>query len=156
MRAHGYILKAMTTRFVSPPDPAAYNRQIWEIVRQVPAGKVCTYGQIAAMIPPPGGMTLRDYETFGARWAGGAMAACPQDVPWQRVINAQGKISLRKGGGALRQRELLESEGIEFDERERVDFSRFGWEGPPEEWLKAHGLLPPPPLTKPARSERLI
>ncbi|MDO9349360.1 MAG: MGMT family protein [Anaerolineales bacterium] len=70
---------------------------VWDIVRQIPAGKVATYGQIAALIPPPGGMPLPDYLAFEARWVGGAMAACPPDVPWQRVINAQGKISLRPG-----------------------------------------------------------
>jgi methylated-DNA-protein-cysteine methyltransferase-like protein len=56
------------------------------------------------------------------------MAACPQDVPWQRVINSQGKISPRPG--AARQRQLLEEEGIEFDERDKLDFKRFGWKAP--------------------------
>jgi methylated-DNA-protein-cysteine methyltransferase-like protein len=68
------------------------------------------------------------------------MAACPEDVPWQRVINAQGKISLRPGGGGQMQRQLLEEEGIEFDERERINLKRYGWDGPPDEWLIAHGL----------------
>ena len=58
------------------------------------------------------------------------MAACPEGVPWQRVINSQGKISLRRGTGPQIQRELLEAEGIEFDERERVDLKRYGWAGP--------------------------
>jgi methylated-DNA-protein-cysteine methyltransferase-like protein len=132
----------MTAHFVSPPEPAVYNATVWEIVRQIPAGRVSTYGQIAAMIPPPGGLNVRDYEAFGARWVGGAMAACPAGVPWQRVINAQGKISLRQG--ATKQRELLEAEGVPFDERDRVDLKKYGWDGPPEAWLKAHGLLPPP------------
>jgi methylated-DNA-protein-cysteine methyltransferase-like protein len=139
----------MTGHFVSPPDPKTFVALVWEIVRQVPAGKVTTYGQVAAMIPAPGDMTLRDYVTFGARWVGGAMAACPDDVPWQRVINAQGKISLRQG--AHQQRALLEAEGVVFDERGRVDFSRYGWGGPPEAWLKSQSLLPPPALGKPAQ-----
>jgi len=134
----------MESRFTSPPDPKAFNARVWEIVRQIPPGRVCTYGQIAAMIPLPDGMNLRDYEAFGARWVGGAMAACPDDVPWQRVINAQGKISIRKTGGHLRQRALLEAEGVEFDERERIDLARYGWDGPPSDWLIARGLLPPP------------
>jgi methylated-DNA-protein-cysteine methyltransferase-like protein len=74
-------------------------------------------------------MSEQDYRAFGARWVGGAMAACPEGVPWQRVINAQGKISLR-GGSETRQRELLESEGVIFDSRDRVDLQRFGWTGP--------------------------
>jgi methylated-DNA-protein-cysteine methyltransferase-like protein len=136
----------MTPHFTSPPDPKAFNTLVWDIVRQVPPGKVTTYGQIAAMIPTPEGLTLKDYEAFGARWVGGAMAGCPDDVPWQRVINSQGKISTRPG--AELQRQLLENEGVEFDPRNKVDFARFGWAGPDKSWLKAHGLLPPPPLVK--------
>lgn len=116
-------------KYSSPPDKIIYNNRVWEIVKQIPEGKVSTYGQIALMIPPPEGMALADYRAWGARWVGGAMAACPEGVPWQRVINAQGKISLRKGAGHIRQRELLESEGVDFDERDRVDLDRFGWEG---------------------------
>jgi methylated-DNA-protein-cysteine methyltransferase-like protein len=120
----------MSNHFVSPPDPAAFNAAVWDIVRQIPAGKVATYGQIAALVPPPKGISLQDYHAFGPRWVGGAMAACPSSVPWQRVINSQGKISLRKGGGANVQQELLEAEGVEFDDRQKVDLKRFGWQGP--------------------------
>jgi methylated-DNA-protein-cysteine methyltransferase-like protein len=111
--------------FASPPDPIIYNNQVWEIVRQVPPGKVTTYGQIAKMIPPPGDMPLRSYDAFGPRWVGGAMAACPEDVPWQRVINSKGEISQRPG--AQEQRRLLEEEGVEFNAHGRVDLARFGW-----------------------------
>ena len=124
----------MTQNFTSPPDPAAYNARVWEIVRQIPAGSMATYGQIARLVagslPLPEGMTIQDFASFGARWVGGAMAACPEGVPWQRVINSQGKISLRRGGGHLAQRALLEAEGVEFDDRERVDLTRYGWAGP--------------------------
>jgi methylated-DNA-protein-cysteine methyltransferase-like protein len=96
-------------------------------------------------------MALPDYEAFAPRWVGGAMASCPADVPWQRVINSQGKISLRKGSGYEVQRKLLEEEGLQFDERERIDLKRYRWEGPPAEWLKAHGLYIPP--DKPAQME---
>jgi methylated-DNA-protein-cysteine methyltransferase-like protein len=128
--------------FTSPPNPHAFNALVWDIVRLIPVDKVATYGQIGALIPPPEGMLLKDYDAFHARWVGGAMAACPPDVPWQRVINAQGKISLRPG--AEEQRTLLEAEGVEFDNRERVDLKKYGWEGPDEAWRKTHGLLPPP------------
>ena len=70
------------------------------------------------------------------------MSACPEDVPWQRVINAQGKISLRKGTGYLRQRQLLEDEGVMFDQKERVDLKKYSWSGPSKEWLESHGLGP--------------
>ncbi|HEX7975237.1 MAG TPA: MGMT family protein [Anaerolineales bacterium] len=120
----------MAPQFTSPPDPLAFNAQVWEIVRQIPSGTVATYGQIAGLIPTPQGISTRDYGAFGARWVGGAMAACPPDVPWQRVINSQGQISLRRGGGHIRQRQLLEDEGVVFDERERVNLAHFGWKGP--------------------------
>ncbi len=127
--------------FASPPDPIIFNNQVWEFARQIPAGKVATYGQIARMIPPPEGVEVKSYLSLGPRWAGSAMAKCPEDVPWQRVINSQGKISLRPG--AEEQRQLLESEGIEFDDRERVDFTKVQWSGPDEAWCKAHGLVQP-------------
>ncbi|HEX7541439.1 MAG TPA: MGMT family protein [Anaerolineales bacterium] len=112
--------------FASPPDPILFNNQVWEIVRQVPPGKVTTYGQIARMIPPPEGVEAKSYLSLGPRWVGGAMAKCPDDVPWQRVINSKGEISSRPG--ADEQRHLLEEEGVEFDERGRVDLNRFRWD----------------------------
>jgi len=127
--------------FSSPPNPQMYNAQVWDIARQVPPGKVTTYGQIASMIPPPGTVNLKSYESLGPRWVGSAMAHCSDDVPWQRVINSQGKISPRPG--AEKQREMLEAEGVRFSESGKVDLARFGWRGPDGEWLKAHGLYPP-------------
>ena len=115
-------------KYSSPPDRILFNSQVWEIVKRIPAGKVSTYGQIAMMISPPEGMTPPDYQAWGARWVGGAIASCPEGVPWQRVINAQGKISIRKGDGHIRQRELLELEGIVFDANNRVDLTRYGWD----------------------------
>lgn len=117
-------------KFTSPPDPKLYNAQVWEIVQKIPLGKVATYGQIASLVAAPAGMAHQDYKAWGARWVGGAMAACPPGVPWQRVINAQGKISLPARSGGLRQRELLESEGIIFDERDRINLKKYSWEGP--------------------------
>jgi methylated-DNA-protein-cysteine methyltransferase-like protein len=130
------------SHFTSSPQASVFNSRVWEIVRQIPPGFVTSYGQIAAMIPPPPGMDPKSYDAFAARWVGGAMAVCPEDVPWQRVINSQGKLSLR--AGAERQRELLEDEGVTFNERGRVDLKNFGWQGPPAEWLRQHSLFPPP------------
>jgi methylated-DNA-protein-cysteine methyltransferase related protein len=113
--------------FASPPNPQAYYEQVWNIVRQIPAGKVAAYGQIAKMISPPNGVEIETYAAFAPRWVGGAMAACPDDVPWQRVINSQGKISER--AGAERQRQLLEDEGIVFDARDRIDLKKYSWSG---------------------------
>ena len=109
---------------------ARYPR-IYDLVRQIPAGRVATYGQIAGYVPGT-----------GARQVGYAMAAldAASDVPWQRVINARGEISLRPGGdGHFRQRALLEAEGVVFDGKGRIDLGRFRWPGPPPQWLADHG-----------------
>lgn len=124
---------------IPPAVQEVFYPAVWKIVRQIPAGKVSTYGQIAGYIPAPAGVSPEDYLANRARWAGNAMAASPQGVPWQRVINAQGKISSRKG--AEEQRRLLEAEGVDFDQRDRVDLARFGWAGPSTEWLRENDLL---------------
>lgn len=111
--------------FSSPPNQQAYYEQVWELVRQIPSGKIATYGQIAKLLPPPQGVAFESYRAFGPRWVGGAMANCPDDVPWQRVINSKGEISQRPGAG--RQKELLLEEGVVFDEKGRIDLKRYGW-----------------------------
>lgn len=110
--------------------------RIYEVVRQIPAGHVATYGQIAQIV---GGCT--------ARMVGYALAATPAggEVPWQRVINAQGKISLRANSGenAL-QRQLLEEEGIRFDAQSRANLKQDRWSGPDLPWLLENGFDPAP------------
>jgi hypothetical protein len=69
------------------------------------------------------------------------MAACPEGIPWQRVVNARGQISPRPG--AEGQRALLEQEGIQFDDRLRIDFKKYRWE-PDEACCRAHALISPP------------
>ncbi|HMR67223.1 MAG TPA: MGMT family protein [Anaerolineae bacterium] len=96
--------------------------RIYHLVRQIPPGQVATYGQIAELV---GGCT--------ARMVGYALSALAYDtdVPWQRVINSQGKISPRSGGsGSALQRQILEAEGIKFDPQGRIDFARYLWVGP--------------------------
>ena len=105
-----------------PPEGAGLHERIYAVVRQVPAGRVATYGQIAAIV---GRCT--------PRMVGYAMAAVPfwEGVPWQRVINSRGEVSTRSHGeGHLEQRRLLEAEGVTFDDRGRVNLREFGWEGP--------------------------
>lgn len=114
-------------RYPSPSNQQIDYEQVWQLVRQVPPGKVVTYGQIAQLLPPPVAVDPQEYQAFGPRWVGDAMAACPDDVPWQRVINAQGKISQRPG--AQQQRHLLEAEGIVFV-NDKVDLKRYHWQGP--------------------------
>ena len=116
--------------YISPPNPQAYNEQVWHLARQIPHGTVATYGQIAKLIPPPEEIDPGAYIAFSPRWVGGAMAACPGDVPWQRVINSQGKISKRPG--ADKQRLLLEAEGILFV-KDKIDLKMYQWRGPGED-----------------------
>lgn len=113
-------------KFTSPPSREEFNERVWQLVRKVPRGRVATYGQIALMLAPPPGIDSAAYRAFGPRWVGGAMAACPDNVPWQRVINSQGRISERPG--AAKQRKLLKEEGIEFI-KDRVDLKKYGWQG---------------------------
>jgi methylated-DNA-protein-cysteine methyltransferase-like protein len=92
---------------------------IRETVRQIPRGRVATYGQIASEAGFPG----------QARMVGYALHTLPigSAVPWHRVINAQGRISFPKGTDAYRkQRHLLKSESVGFS-RDVVDLDRFGW-----------------------------
>jgi methylated-DNA-protein-cysteine methyltransferase-like protein len=135
----------------NPPNPTTYNALVYEIVKQIPPGVVSTYGQIASMIPPPEGVLPPQYDSLGARWVGTAMNNTPsgEDIPWQRVINSKGMISLPEGSsGAIQQRKLLEAEGVKFDEKGRVNFNEVGWDGPDEAWLKERGLYQPTPLKK--------
>ncbi len=127
----------MMTTQASLKDAPTYDR-IYAVVRKIPAGKVATYGQIATMV---GRCT--------PRMVGYAMAALPfeTDVPWQRVINRQGKVSPRTSGhGSSHQQQFLEAEGVTFDEDQRIDLEKFGWQGPDWEWLEEHGMYPIPPL----------
>ncbi len=97
---------------------------VWAAVKRIPRGRVATYGQIAALVDMP----------RHARQAGYALAATPEGkkIPWHRVINAQGKISLRlkhwESGSDDLQRILLEAEGILFDSTGKVDLKRFRWQ----------------------------
>lgn len=129
-------------------DMEAFRAQVYLIVRQVPSGRVTTYGQIAEMIPHPPAMEPPDYERIRARWVGRAMQHAPADVPWHRVINSQGKISLPAGSrSAAIQRMRLEAEGVTFGKSGAVDLDRYGWAGPPALWAEEHGLNPPKPLS---------
>lgn len=58
-------------------------------------------------------------------------SSADSDVPWQRVINRRGEISLHGAGiGSAVQRQLLEAEGVSFDGRGRIDLAEFSWDGP--------------------------
>ena len=91
----------------------SFFKQVYQVVRTIPRGKVLTYGQIATILGSP----------FMARQVGWAMHGCPSGLPWQRVVGAGGRIlinSLSLGEGPILQRRLLEMEGVKFV-RDRVN-----------------------------------
>ena len=93
-------------------------QRFYKIIRRIPRGRVATYGQIARLAGLP----------RYARHVGYALAVSPDDVPWQRVINSKGEISLRAVPHfAQRQRMLLSKEGVSFDRQGRVALRRFQW-----------------------------
>jgi methylated-DNA-protein-cysteine methyltransferase related protein len=92
--------------------------RIVTLIRRIPRGKVASYGQIAAMAGDP----------RGARRVARLLHSSSRKrrLPWHRVINSRGGVSLPPGGGYELQRSLLEAEGVVF-RRNRVDLTRFGW-----------------------------
>lgn len=103
-----------------------FDEQVYRLCRIIPSGKVTTYGRIAAMILPPPGMDPLGFDRVKARWVGYALAKCPPDIPWQRVLNARGESSL--GERRRLQQALLEQEGIIFNASGRVDLNAYLWQ----------------------------
>lgn len=97
---------------------------IYKLVKKIQRGRVATYGQIAALAGMP----------RAARQVGYALRATPDNVkiPWHRVVNAQGRVSMRlkdwQSGGDDLQKILLEAEGVEFDDTGKLDLKRYRWE----------------------------
>lgn len=99
-------------------EPTRWRQRVYALVRQIPRGRVATYGQLAALAGRP----------RAARQVGQALAAldASSDVPWHRVVNAQGRISRRADGDRL-QRYALEDEGIVFAADAAIDLRRYQW-----------------------------
>jgi methylated-DNA-protein-cysteine methyltransferase-like protein len=90
---------------------------VYRLVRRIPRGRVLTYGEIAARLGWP----------RAARMVGHAMRVCPPDVPWHRVVNAQGAISVRAPlSGMVTQRIRLEQEGVTL-RAGRVPLRHYRW-----------------------------
>ncbi|PJZ85020.1 MGMT family protein [Leptospira harrisiae] len=110
---------------MSPPKTKSTNfyDSVYAVVKKIPKGKVTTYGHIALLLGSP----------RAARAVGYALNALKkemeQKIPWQRVINAQGKISFR--GDTFRaslQKKILQSEGVVFDQNnDTLNFDKYGW-----------------------------
>ena len=101
---------------------AGFAADVYRVVRRCPRGKVISYGAVAALVGRP----------RAARAVGAALKAMPDDtdVPWWRVINSDGVISIRGvAHGDVLQRILLEREGVVFSRNGRVSWEQFGWQG---------------------------
>ena len=90
-----------------------------KVMKKVPRGKVATYGQVAALAGNP----------RAARQVVRVLHACSDKdkLPWQRIVNSRGGISLKRGQGYELQKAMLRDEGICFDENDLIDLARFQW-----------------------------
>ena len=100
-----------------------FTDELVEIIRAIPRGKVATYGQIATLAGDP-----RGARQVSRLLAGGSRK---YDLPWHRVINSKGCISLPPGGGLEEQKSRLEAEGVEVSEAGCLSLKRFQWDGEP-------------------------
>lgn len=109
---------------------AAFKEKVIQIVRSVPKGRVVSYGQVAAYTGLP----------RAAREVGWIMAELGQDVPWWRVLNNKGYISIRGNATADKevQKKLLEAEGIEVSDEYELDMTRYRF-SPDAATLKSFG-----------------
>lgn len=99
----------------------SFYERVYAIVREVPPGRVVTYGEIAWRAGSPLASRATGYALNALRW--------DADVPWWRVVNRAGRISDRPGDGPVVQRERLEAEGVVFKPDGRVDLRHYGWDG---------------------------
>lgn len=99
-------------------DTDSFRQRIFHIVAAIPVGQVTTYGEIARLAGSP----------RAARQVGGVLKRLPEGsaLPWHRVVNRHGEISLQ-GDDYRRQQQALSAEGIEFDAAGRIDLRRFRW-----------------------------
>ena len=101
--------------------PASSYPLIYAVVARVPRGRVATYGQVARLAGLPNHARLVGYALNALREG--------SRVPWQRVVNAKGMISLRRSGSGhdVLQRLMLRREGVRFDRRGVIDLATFRW-----------------------------
>ena len=108
----------MRQKEAQPVNPTTFFAEVYDVVRRIPLGKVVSYGQIARCLGNP----------RAARQVGWAMRSCPEGLPWQRVVMADGSIA--GGGYAELRRALLEAEGVLFLPDGRIDLTACRWEIP--------------------------
>ena len=100
-------------------NPETFTQRVIRVIKSVPRGKVATYGLIALAAGNPRGSRQ-------VAWTLHSVTE-KEKLPWHRLINSQGMISLPKGGGYEKQKKLLLDEGVAFDRQDRIDLDRFLW-----------------------------
>ncbi|GAF69526.1 unnamed protein product [marine sediment metagenome] len=97
----------------------SFHERAVEVIKKIPKGKVATYGQIAALAGSPRAarMVARVLNTAWHK----------ENLPWHRVVNGKGGISLKLGSGYELQKKLLKKEGITFKEYDCIDLEHFLW-----------------------------
>lgn len=98
----------------------SFYERVVKFIKSIPRGKVATYGQVADYAGNPRAAREVAYILHSS--------SDKEGLPWQRVINSKGKISMKPGHGYEMQKKMLEDEGIVFGEDDRVDFERFLWQ----------------------------
>jgi methylated-DNA-protein-cysteine methyltransferase-like protein len=96
-----------------------FSAQIISVIKRIPSGRVASYGQIAALAGNPRAARTVIWLLHSS--------SGKEKLPWHRVINGRGMISLKPGNGYEEQRALLEREGVEFDLYGRIDLERYQW-----------------------------
>lgn len=97
-----------------------FYERVVRLIRSIPEGRVATYGQIADYAGNPRAAREVAYILHSS--------SDKEDLPWQRVINSKGRISMKPGRGYEMQKKMLEDEGVEFEEGDHVDLERFLWQ----------------------------
>lgn len=113
--------RAEKATFTTTSDFDRWVRNVWQVVEGIPRGHVLTYGEVARLA----GMSR------AARRVAQAMRRAPRTrkLPWHRVVNAQGRISLPADSpGYRQQKQRLEEEGVVFV-KGSIDLDRFGYQG---------------------------
>lgn len=107
-----------------------FYEQVYQVVQRIPAGKVTSYGRIAQMIGRPRAARVVGYALGALRDADSQAPYTSQTVPWQRVVNSQGKITIHnREASANVQARLLRAEGVVVSDKLLVDLDLFLWEG---------------------------
>lgn len=104
--------------------------QVYRVVQRIPRGNVSSYGRIAHMLGKPHAARAVGYALSALKDAGSTDPYTSATVPWQRVVNSQGRISIHhRQQTANRQAVLLRAEGVAVDERLRIDLDVYLWPG---------------------------